>query len=88
MKKNLLSKSDYDKIFKMGPEEICKYLEDFEYKKEVDELAIEYKGLELMERTLQLNLGNNFSKLLKKNSRLFKRHDLRGSLNNYAYLTI
>jgi len=65
MKRNLLTKSDYDKILKMGPNEIGKYLEDFEYKKEVDELAMEYKGIELIERTLQLNLGNNFDKLLK-----------------------
>lgn len=65
MKKKLLAKSDYDKILKMTPEEIGKYLEDFEYKKEVDELAIEYQGVELIERTLQLNLGNNFNKLLR-----------------------
>ena len=42
MKKALLNKSDYDKILKMTPDQIGKYLEDFEYKQEVDELAIEY----------------------------------------------
>lgn len=64
MKKALLSRADYDKILKMNPNEIGKYLEDFEYKKEVDELAMQYKGVELIERTLQLNLGNKFDKLL------------------------
>ena len=72
MKKALLNKSDYDKILKMTPDQIGKYLEDFEYKKEVDELAMEYKGIELIERTLQLNLGNKFDKLLK-----IAPHDLR-----------
>lgn len=65
MKKNLLKRADYDKILKMGAEEIGKYLEEFEYKKEIDELAIEYQGIELIEKTLQLNLGNTFLKLLK-----------------------
>jgi V/A-type H+-transporting ATPase subunit C len=72
MKKALLNKSDYDKILKLSPIEISKYLEDFEYKKEIDELAVEYKGIELIERTLQLNLGNKFTKLLK-----IAPHDLR-----------
>jgi len=65
MKKALLTRSDYDKILKLSPDEIGKYLEDFEYKKEVDELAMQYSGIELIERTLQLNLGNNFDKLLR-----------------------
>ncbi len=72
MKKNLLGKGDYDKLIKMSPQEIGKYLEDFEYKKEVDELALHYKGVELIERTLQLNLGNKFEKLRKMSP-----HDLR-----------
>ena len=72
MKKALLTKSDYDKILKMTPDQIGKYLEDFEYKKEVDELAMVYRGIELIERTLQLNLGNKFDKLLK-----IAPHDLR-----------
>jgi V/A-type H+/Na+-transporting ATPase subunit C len=72
MKRNLLTKADYDKIMKMSPVEIGKYLEDFEYKKEVDELGMEYKGIELLERVLQLNLGNKFTKLMK-----ISPHDLR-----------
>lgn len=65
MKKKLLSKLDYDKILKMTPAEIGKYLEDFEYKNEIDELALEYKGVELVERALQLNLANKFEKLIR-----------------------
>ena len=42
---------------------IKKYLEDFEYKREVDELGINYKGVELIERVLRLNLSNNLTKL-------------------------
>lgn len=65
MKNALFSKSDYDKILKMTHGEIGKYLQDFEYKKEVDELAIEYGGMELVERALQMNLANKFAKLIK-----------------------
>ncbi|HJN56492.1 MAG TPA: V-type ATPase subunit [Candidatus Woesearchaeota archaeon] len=78
MKKNLLSRQDYDKILKMTPNEIGKYLEEFEYKKEVDELAMDYKGIELVERTLQLNLGNNLGKLLRISS-----HDLKFLIKIY-----
>ena len=65
MKKNLLKKEYYDKILKMSPKEIGKYLEELEYKKELNELAIQFDGVELLEKTLQLNLGNTFLKLLK-----------------------
>jgi len=65
MKRNLLVRPDYDKLLKMSPGEIGKYLEDFEYKKEVDELGMKYQGTELIERTLQLSLGNKFDKLLR-----------------------
>ena len=78
MKKNLLTKQDYDKIIKMSLGEIAKYLEDFEYKKEVDELALQYKGVELLERALALNLGNKFKKL-----RRISPHDLRLLISLY-----
>ena len=78
MKKNLLTRQDYDKIVKMSPGEIAKYLEDFEYKKEVDELALEYKGIELLERALVRNLGNKFEKL-----RRISPHDLRLLISLY-----
>ncbi|MCB9362848.1 V-type ATPase subunit [Candidatus Woesearchaeota archaeon] len=65
MKKHLLDKSDYDKIMKMHPEQISKYLEEFEYKKEINQLGIEFQGIELLERTLELNLCNMFTKLVK-----------------------
>lgn len=65
MKNALFSKTDYDKILKMKHGEIGKYLQDFEYRKEVDELAMSYKGAELIERALQMNLANKFTKLIK-----------------------
>ena len=54
MKKALLNKSDYDKILKMTPDQIGKYLEDFEYKKEVDELEEVEKRLKNIEELVIL----------------------------------
>ena len=68
MKKKLLDRADYDKILKMSPDEIAKFIEEFEYKEEVDSLAMDYQGVELVERALQKNLGKNFGKLLRISS--------------------
>ena len=79
MKKNLLSKSDYDKILKMSPSEIGKYLEDFEYKKEVDEFLKDFLNVPKLKRRLnpremkKLILSQYEERILKQissNSRL------------------
>lgn len=63
MKSKLISKEEYLKLLKMKLNEIIRYLEDSEYKKEIDELAIEYKGVDLIERALNKNLVDTFDKL-------------------------
>jgi V/A-type H+/Na+-transporting ATPase subunit C len=64
MKKKLLRKEDYDKILKMSPEEIAKFIEELEYKEDIDALGVEYAGRELVERALQRNLARTFKKML------------------------
>jgi len=84
MKSKLLKKDDYDKLMKMKTNEFIKFLEETEYKKEVDELAIHHKGMELLELAVNKNLTRTYEKLkriteegLKELIQLYlKRNDL------------
>ncbi len=64
MKSKLLRNTDYMKMRKMGMNEVIRFLEESEYKKEIDSLSKEYKGLELIELALNENLANIINKLL------------------------
>jgi V/A-type H+/Na+-transporting ATPase subunit C len=63
MKAKLLDKDDYNRLLKMGFSEIAKYLQDSEYKKEINELAIKLSGADLIEAALNNNLAATFTKL-------------------------
>ena len=63
MRAKLLGRDDYNKLLKMGFAEIAKYLEDSEYKKDINELATGLKGAELLEAALNRNLVTSFEKL-------------------------
>jgi len=63
MRSKLLKKEDYQKLLKMKLNEIIKYLDDLEYKKEIDELASLYSGVDLLEIALNRNLVKTFFKL-------------------------
>jgi V/A-type H+/Na+-transporting ATPase subunit C len=63
MKGKLIKKDDYAKLLKMKTHEVIKYLQETEYKKEIDELAVTHSGIHLMELALQKNLSNAFKKL-------------------------
>jgi len=65
MRTLLLGKSDYDKLLKMQFSEIARYLQDSQYKTEIDELAVQYSGVELVEMALTKNLVRTFNKLRK-----------------------
>src|SRR3989338_6800470 len=63
MRSSLLRKDDYNKLMKMNVNEMIGYLESSQYKKEVDELAVQFKGVQLMELALNRNLANTWTKL-------------------------
>ncbi len=63
MKSKLLGRDDYNKLLKMGFGEISKYLQDSEYKKEINELALHLRGADLIEAALDKNLIASFNKL-------------------------
>ncbi|MBI2581211.1 ATP synthase A1 subunit C [Candidatus Woesearchaeota archaeon] len=63
MRSFLLRKDDYNKLMKMNVNEMTGYLESSQYKKEIDELAVQFKGVQLMELALNRNLANTWTKL-------------------------
>ncbi|MBI2650136.1 ATP synthase A1 subunit C [Candidatus Woesearchaeota archaeon] len=65
MKSLLFKKDDYHKMLKMGFSEIAKFLQDSSYKKEINALANEYSGADLLELALNRNLAESFKKLMR-----------------------
>ncbi|MEK6942735.1 MAG: ATP synthase A1 subunit C [Nanoarchaeota archaeon] len=65
MKSLLFKKEDYQKMLKMGFSEIAKQMQDSNYKKEINELAANYSGSDLLELALNRSLANSYKKLLR-----------------------
>lgn len=63
MRSFLLRKDDYHKLMKMNLNEIISYLQGSQYRKEIDELAVRFKGVQLMELALNRSLANTWAKL-------------------------
>ncbi len=63
MKSNLLSREDYHKLLKMSLSEVISFLQASQYKKAIDELAVKYSDVELMEMALNKNLVETWQKL-------------------------
>ncbi|WP_290899763.1 V-type ATP synthase subunit C [Ferroglobus sp.] len=65
MKRKLIPKDEYNKLLNMDLNEIIRYLEESEYKNEINELAIRYSGVELLDYALYLNLTRTYRKLVR-----------------------
>ena len=65
MKSLLFKKEDYHKMLKMGFSEIAKFLQDSHYTKEINALATELSGADLLELALNRNLAESFKKLIR-----------------------
>ena len=63
MKRRLIPSEEYKKLLNMSFDEIVRYLEETEYKKEIDELAYKYSGPRLLDYALSLNLGRTYKKI-------------------------
>lgn len=68
MRSLLFKRDDYNKMLKMGFGEIARFLEESHYKKEIDELAAEHSGSDLLELALNKNLAESFKKLIRISS--------------------
>ncbi len=65
MKSKLIPREMYAKFLNMDVVEITRFIEESEYKKDVDELAKKYRGLDLIEHALSRNLGLTYRKLIE-----------------------
>jgi V/A-type H+/Na+-transporting ATPase subunit C len=63
MKMKLFPKDTYPKLLVMALPELTRFIEESEYKAEVDELARKYSGIDLIEFATHLNLARTFVKL-------------------------
>ena len=63
MRTLLIKPEQYDRLLKMSLPEITRYLEETEYKKEIDQLALNYSGIDLIEQALNKNIVKTFEKL-------------------------
>ena len=68
MKAGLIPKSDYMKLSKMSLPNMARYLQEGCYKKEINEFAQKYDGLDLIENAIEANLAATFSKLIRISS--------------------
>ncbi len=86
MKSLLLARDDYIKMRKMGLNEMIRYLEEREYKKEITLLSAEYKRMELINLALNENLANTINKLFMISSKeshvLIKNYSMKWIINN------
>ena len=86
MKSLLFKKDDYDKMLKMGFNEIAKFMQESNYKKEINELGTEYSGSDLLEIALNRNLSNSFKKLIRIStgglSLLIKEYTIRKDIDD------
>jgi len=65
MKSLLFRKADYEKMLKMGFSEIAKFMQDSNYKNEINELASSHSGADLLELALNKSLAYTFKKLMR-----------------------
>ncbi|MDP2216389.1 MAG: V-type ATP synthase subunit C [Methanolobus sp.] len=64
MKSKLLPKETYPRLMNMSIDEITRFIGESGYKEDVDELALTYEGVDLIEHSLNRNLSVTFRKLL------------------------
>lgn len=78
MKSLLFRKDEYQKMLKMGFNEIAKFLQESHYRNEINQLATEYSGSDLLELALNRNLAGSFKKLIN-----ISHPNLRILINEY-----
>lgn len=64
MKSRLIPKDVYSKLLQMSIPEIARFMEESEYRREIDELSMRFSGIDLLELALNLNLARTFKTIL------------------------
>ena len=63
-KSMLLSPETYPKLLQMSIPEITRFIQETQYREEVDELAIKFSGINLIEHALNLNQARTYKSIL------------------------
>ncbi|NYT17011.1 MAG: ATP synthase A1 subunit C [Methanomicrobiales archaeon] len=72
-KSKLIPREDYVRILNMSLPEITRFIEETEYKKEIDELAPSFQGIDLVELALSWNLAKEYQEIQKITPGVLKR---------------
>jgi len=64
-KAKLIRKEEYARMLNMGLPELTRIMEEMEYKREIDELATSYSGVDLIENALSWNLSKEYQRVIK-----------------------
>lgn len=73
MRTLLIKTAEYEHLLKMSVPEIIRYLEETEYKKEIDQLALNYSGTELIDQALIKNIVKTFQKLRRISTKTLQK---------------
>ncbi len=63
-KSKLIPRDEYLRMLNMGLPEITRFIEETEYKTEIDELGTSFKGMDLIEIGLSWNLAKEYQRIL------------------------
>lgn len=63
MKRRLLPSDEFKKLVNMDFNEVVRYLEETDYKKEIDEMSYKYEGPRLMDYALSTNLFRTYNRI-------------------------
>jgi len=63
-KAKLIPREEYLRMLNMGLPELTRHMEEMEYKREIDELATSYSGVDLIENALSWNLSKEYQKVI------------------------
>jgi len=72
-KSKLIPREDYLRLLNMGIPEITRFIEETQYKKEIDELATSFSGIDLIELALSWNLAKEYQNIQRITPGVLKR---------------
>jgi V/A-type H+-transporting ATPase subunit C len=72
-KSKLIPREDYLRLLNMGIPEITRFIEETQYKREIDELAPSFKGIDLIELALSWNLAKEYQSIQDITPGILKR---------------
>jgi len=72
-KSKLIPREEYLRLLNMGIPEITRFIEETQYKKEIDELATSFSGIDLIELALSWNLAKEYQNIQRITPGVLKR---------------